>query len=212
MSDPDGERGSGWQGVEHVQAAIDGLVPGGAIVNHLIDVMPGVQSHQAAAMFERLLKHVATSPDGLVSRIEADAQLHRVLWEAARAAADTELEGKIQGLALMASEAVIDRAKIDVMQLRIRTLAGLESLHVRAMRELEAAEAVGPRAEAVSLADLLDISDGMATALCADLLRLALGESGGMTFTGLHTSAKLSPYGEEILAYLRGRALGQGSS
>jgi hypothetical protein len=39
--------------------------------------------------------------------------------------------------------------------------------------------------------------------LCADLLRLGLIETGGISFTSTHSSAKLSQYGEEILDYLR---------
>jgi hypothetical protein len=106
MSNPDAERGSGWQGVDHLQSVIEEF-PGGSILSHLIDVMPGVQAHKANILFQQLLEHVATTPDVLVERMRAEPRLQRVLWEAARAAADTELDDKIRGLARIAAQGVL---------------------------------------------------------------------------------------------------------
>jgi hypothetical protein len=140
----------------------------------------------------------------LVERLDADPRLRRLLWEAARAAADTELDGKIRGLARVAAEGVVDDAAIDASQFRVRTLADIEGLHLRALLDLESAGAFGPTKEAVSLADLLHIDEALATVLCGDLLQLGVVQAGGMSFTATYSSAKLSPYGEQILNYLRG--------
>jgi hypothetical protein len=117
---------------------------------------------------------------------------------------DTELDDKIRGLARVAAAGVVDDAAIDGSQFRVRTLADIEGLHLRALLELESAGAFGPTKEAASLADLLHIDEALATVLCGDLLRLGVVQTGGMSFTATYSSAKLSTYGEEILNYLRG--------
>jgi hypothetical protein len=175
-------------------------------VSHLIDVMPGVQAHKAGMLFNQLLEHVAATPHELIERMRSDPRLQRVLWEAARAAADTELNDKIRGLARIAAEGVLDDAALDTSQLRIRALAEMQGLHLRVLLELESAGALGPTKEAVPLTDLLDIDVALATVLCADLLRLGMIETGGISFSGTHSSARLSSYGEQMLDYLREEA------
>jgi hypothetical protein len=86
---------------------------------------------------------------------------------------DTELDDKIRGLARVAAAGVVDDAAIDGSQFRVRTLADIEGLHLRALLELESAGAFGPTKEAVSLADLLHIDEALATVLCGDLPGLA---------------------------------------
>lgn len=193
---------TGWKGIEHVQAAVDTIPYIGPVLRHLIDVMPSVQAHKAQEMLDALIDCCATTPSLLVERMRSEPRVQRLVWEAARAAADTEVTAKIRGLAAAAAPAVRDDAAIDESQLRIRTLAELQPLHVRALVELEASAPIAEQ-EAVELDELLVISKGLAAALAADLIRLALVQTRGMSFTGLHTSVKLSDYGQEIFQYLR---------
>jgi hypothetical protein len=83
----------------------------------------------------------------------------------------------------------------------INVLAQLEVIHIRILMALE--ESNPPAEAGVRVADAFDLSPGLAEALCADLLRLALVETPGMSFRGLHNTVRLAPLGREILGLLR---------
>lgn len=198
------DRGTGWAGIEAVQALLDEF-PTGSIFSYLIDRMPGVQAHKVATMLALMLRHAGTSADQVRAQMEGDPLLRRLIWDCSRAAAETELDDKIRALALVASEAVIDDARIDESQHRTKTLSQVGPLHIRMMRVLDE-RTRQEEGEGVEVADALGISVPLAESIASDLLRLALAESPGMSFRTLHRQLRKSLYGSELLAYLRGMA------
>lgn len=206
MSDFSAEdHGDGLAGIEHLQAALELLGPPGAMLSHLVEVMPDVQRHKAVQMLDQVFAVAQEEPNRVLAMLSERPRVRRLLWDAARAASDAETHSKIAALAAIAARGVADDAAVDEARLRVHTVAGLEPIHLRALMALEAE--AGKRAPgddgARDMTVLLGTSQGLAEAICADLQRLAVAETAGMSFRGLATKMRLSPYGAEILNDLR---------
>jgi hypothetical protein len=196
MTDEEVE-GDGWAGIEHVQAFLEEL-PGGSVLSHLIDVMPAVQKHKARAMLEQLLVIAEIEGDDLVREMQSRPRLRRLIWQASRAAADTELEQKVKALARVAAQSVNDDAAIDEGEILVRTIARLEAYHVRAVVAL----AEWPANQDYAIDDELGVGPGLAALLGADLTSLALANTTGMSFTGVRTTVHPSNFGRQVASYL----------
>lgn len=181
-------------------------LPGGSVLAYLIDLIPGVRLHKASKMLDQLLDLVSLRPGELVDRLRKDSRLSQLVWTATYAAAESELEAKIHGLARAAAEAILDEARIDESRLIVRTLAQMEVLHVRALRVLRNRPTGGIEENNIPLEDLLKIAPPVAEAVAEDLKRLALAEMTGMSFRGVGTALWRSPYGQRVLCYLEQRA------
>ena len=199
------EPGDGLKGIEHVLAVGESLAPGGALFRHLIEQFPAVQRHNAEKMLQQVLDALAVEPEELTRRLEASPALRRVFFNAARAAADTDVEEKINGLARVSAQAAADSAAVDPAHMLVRTIEQLDPIDVRALHVIET-----PRpSEAINTSRIvpaLGVSEGMGQAIVGHLIQLGLAKAHGATFTGLHADADLSDFGMEVLDYLRARA------
>lgn len=104
-------------------------------------------------------------------------------------------------MANVASRGLIDNAKLDEAAFLIDILREVQIIDVRLLLELEARNL--PAEAGVSTAEVLGVSVGVADSMNAKLLRLAIVETPGMSFTGLHPQVRLSSFGHEVLALLR---------
>lgn len=169
--------------------------------------MPGLQMHKSAKLVGALLDHVEMRPDELIDRMNTRPALRRLIWEAARAAADTELDAKISALAIVAGRGVVDDAEVEPSRYVVRSLASLEPLHVNALILLRPRKPSGdPLQEdegSVDLRHAMGLPAPLVEAVASELVRLTVAESVGASFRGIYTELYLSPYGEEVLGYLR---------
>ena len=187
-------------GIELVQASLN-EIPGGSILNALIDEFPPVQMHKAARVFQLILDILGDSESELLARVRSDPRIARLMWDTAHAAARAEMDAKFQALARVASPGVQDTARVDEARYLVGVVAQLEPIHVRVLHAMEAADL--PRDKGLNIAQELKISNGLAEAICGDLLRLALIETTGMSFRSLHNSGRLADLGRDILRVLR---------
>jgi hypothetical protein len=53
------------------------------------------------------------------------------------------------------------------------------------------------------VSELLGVTPGVGESVAADLLQLAVVETLGMSFRGVHAAVKISVFGREVLRFLR---------
>lgn len=199
MSD---DSGTGWAAIEHVQAAIESALPGGDLLAHLIDHIPGVRMERARGFLSQLLDLAERDATFVVKRINEKPALGRLLWDSTRGCADTEIEAKIRAFARVAARAVVDDAELDVAQLIVGALLPLENIHIAALRILadQAQAGVGSGAP---LHERLGVGPDIAEAITLTLRSVALSSSSERAASNLRPP-RISAFGERVLAYLSG--------
>ena len=76
---PDVARGTSFRGIEAVEAAVDAILPLGALVSYLIGQMPGVQEHKVRDTLARLLLYASTNVTELFEKVDDDPNLRRLI-------------------------------------------------------------------------------------------------------------------------------------
>ena len=175
--------------------------PGGSTLVAVMEQWPALQRVRAQAMVSELIELLSDSEHGLVRRLQEDQRVLRLVWATTSAAADADTEAKIRTLANVASIGLNDDAKLDEATFLVETIRELHAIDVRLLLALEAADLAPDTG--LNTAGALGVSRGVAEALNAKLLRLALVETPGMSFRGLHAEVRLSEFGRELLDALR---------
>jgi len=178
-----------------------GEFPGGSVLVSLLEQWPALQRVRAQALVSSLIDLLNDPELGLIRRMKEDPRVLRLVWSAANAAANSDTEAKIRTLAYVASVGLNDDAKLDESMFLIDTIRELEVIDVRLLLALEAAN-LAPES-GLKTSEALAVSQGVAESLNAKLLRLALVETPGMSFRGLHSEVRLSQFGREVLVALR---------
>jgi hypothetical protein len=178
-----------------------GEFPGGSTLAAVLQQWPALQRVKAQALMSELIDLLNDPELGLVRRLKEDQRVLRLVWSAANAAAHADTQAKIRTLAHVASAGLNDDARFDEAMFLIDTLRELDVIDVRLLLALEAAD---PAPETgLRSSHALGVSQGVAESLNAKLLRLALVETPGMSFRGLHAEVRLSGFGREVLEALR---------
>lgn len=99
-----------------------------------------------------------------------------------------------------------DDAKLDEAVYMVDILGDLQVIDVRLLLALEAGNLESETG--LNTSEVLDVSVGVGESLNAKLLRLAIVETPGMSFRGLHSEVRLSPFGHELLDALREHGAG----
>jgi hypothetical protein len=157
-------------------------------------------------MLEQLLEMLDEPEAGLVRRLEGEPRALGLVASAVSAATAAETQAKIRALGQVAARGLADDARLDESAFLISLLREVEVIDVRLLLGIEARGLEDE--QGADTQEILDVSVGVAEALNAKLLRLALVETPGMSFRGLHKEVRLAPLGGELLALLR--ATGQG--
>ncbi len=178
-----------------------GEFPGGSTLAAVLEQWPALQRVRAQALVSELIELLNDREHGLVRRLKEDPRVLRLLWTTTSAAADADTEAKIRTLAHVASMGLNDDAKLDEATFLIDTIRELDVIDVRLLLALEVAD---PAPETgLNTSEALAVSPGVGESLNAKLLRLALVETPGMSFRGLHAEVRLSEFGREVLDALR---------
>ena len=178
-----------------------GEFPGGSTLAAVLEQWPALQRVRAQALMSELIELLSDPEFGLARRLRDDQRVLRLVWSAANAAASADTEAKIRTLAHVASIGLNDDAKLDEAMFLIDNVRELDVIDVRLLLALEAAD---PAPETgLNTSQALAVSLGVAESLNAKLLRLALVETPGMSFRGLHAEVRLSQFGREVLDLLR---------
>lgn len=180
-----------------------GEFPGGSTLTAVLEQWPMLQRLKAQAMLSALIRLLDDPEEGLVRRMSEDERVLRLLWVATNAAANADTQAKIRTLAYVASRGLKDDAKLDEMTFLVDTIRELQVIDIRLLLALEEAN-LAPET-GLNSAEVLGVSSGVAESLNAKLLRLALVETPGMSFRGLHPAVRLSAFGRELLEVLRER-------
>lgn len=189
--------------VRAVQIAF-GLVgefPGGSTLVAVMDQWSALQRLRAQVMLKELIEILGDPERGLVRRLSEDERVLRLLSSAINAAANADTKAKIRALSYVASRGLIDDAKLDEATFLIDILRDLQVIDVRLLLAIEARHLASETG--LNTSEALGVSVGVAESLNAKLLRLAIVETPGMSFRGLHPEVRLSPFGHELLAVLR---------
>jgi hypothetical protein len=192
---------SSFRAVELTKAVLSEL-PGGSLASFVIDALPSVQRANAERVVLQIVELLGEDESELLRRLRGDPALFRLVADAVYAAARADSDAKLRGLARAASLGVRDSALVDQARYLVGVIAQLDVIHVRLLVALEAVADRDPK-ENPKVVDLLGVSEGIAQGLSAELLRLALAEAAGLVFGGLHNQVRLSPFGREVLRFLR---------
>lgn len=180
-------------------------VPYSAAVGPALGIVVGsiskVRQIRAEALIDDVLKFVGIHATELVKRIEADDDLAELLRKAVLAAIEIEDRNHIQALAKMVAEGISSPSVDDSMKYLIGVLTQLQPIHISVL--LSISDVDFPPESGFSLTDQMGLTEGIAQSVAADLIRLGLAESLGMSFTGLHTAVRVSKLGREIIGRLR---------
>lgn len=178
-----------------------GWVPGASMLTAVVDQFSAVQTVRAQAMLKSLIDILDQPEHGLISRMSTDERVLRLVAAAVNAAANADTLGKIRTLATVVHRALADDAKLDEAAYLVDILRDLQVIDIRLLLALESADV--DREKGVNTASALGVSIGVAESLNAKLLRLAVVETPGMSFRGLHPNVHISPFGREVLSALR---------
>lgn len=182
--------------VQLIQAVISEF-PGGSVLAALVDEIPAVRYKKVGRMLLYAVELLDDPESAVAERVRSDPRVARLLWEASEAAAQAESDEKLRALAAVAASGIRDEALLDEALYTVGVLKQLDVIHIRLLNALDDED------EGVDVANALNVSAGVAEALCADLLRAALVEALGLSFRGVHNQVKLSAFGREALRLLR---------
>lgn len=140
----------------------------------------------------------------LLRRAESDAAFAHLLTAVMEAAARSQFEAKVQGLARALSMGYLaqDTAQVDLAQLMAATVDQLDAVHVRALVALDSAQGDTSLEARPGLAEAMP--EGLKTAevmrpICARLSSLGMLELDPPGFGGWQVTA----FGSSVLAYIR---------